>query len=107
MQPLAQITASCLRFLALGVELGADGFQSEQLPQDRVGLAAVPISVRTELVAGQPKWRVQLWWLWNAVLHTTRFSTRQTQGKEERRLQTCATGGDGQGSRLHKSRPVA
>ena len=99
MQPIAQISARCLRFPALGIELGADGFQSEQLPQDSVGLATVPSAVRTELVAGQPKWRGQLWWLWSAVLHTARFSTRQTQGKEERRLQTCATGGDGQCSR--------
>ena len=42
MQPIAQISARCLRFPALGVELGADGFQSEQLPQDSVGLATVP-----------------------------------------------------------------
>ena len=107
MQPIAQISASCLRFPALGVELSADGFQSEQLPQDSVGLAAVPSAVRTELVAGKPQWRGQLQWLFNAVLRPAHFSTRQTQGKEERRLQTCATGGDGQCSRLHKSRPDA
>ena len=57
MQPIAQISARCLRLPAPGVELGADGFQSEQLAQDSVGLATVPSAVRTELVEGKPQWR--------------------------------------------------